>query len=262
MRSLKPGSRWTIILGIGLAAVVIVAFLPPIPQPISYHNFADQRRIFGIPNAADVLSNLPFVIVGLAGLFFTLRPTSDFNAAERWTYICLFTGLFLTGVGSAYYHLAPDNQRLIWDRLPMTIAMAGVVGALLVDRLGSKLAGVVPVLMALGLGSVIQWGLSEQHGNGDLRWYALYQGMVMIFVAELLVMFPSRNDGTRAFAIAALANLAAKVFELLDVQIYQLGGIVSGHTLKHLSASLGFISLLIVVYRRKRPSSAATRTDS
>lgn len=239
-------------MGIGVAAVIAVAVIRPIPQPISYHDFADKRAILGIPNSADVLSNFPFVVVGLAGLFFTLRPMSAFNASERWTYTCLFIGLLLTGIGSAYYHLAPDNQRLIWDRLPMTIAMAGFIGALLVDRFGSRAAGVVPVLMALGIGSVIQWGLSEQHGNGDLRWYALYQGMVMILAAELLVMFPSRGNGTRGFVIAALANLAAKVFELLDAPIFQFGGIVSGHTLKHLSASLGFIPLVMMASRRKR----------
>ena len=133
----------------------------------------------------------------------------------------------------------------------MTIAMAGFIGALLVDRFGSKLVGVVPLLMALGMGSVVQWGLSEEHGQGDLRWYALYQGMVMIFAAELILMFPSRSNGTREFAIAAIANLAAKIFELLDVPIYQLGGIVSGHTLKHLSASLGFIALVMLVRRRR-----------
>ena len=105
--------------------------------------------------------------------------------------------------------------------------------------------------MALGMASVIQWGISEQHGQGDLRWYGLYQGMVMIFAAELLLMFRSRERNFQVFALAALANLAAKIFELLDVPIYHLGGIVSGHTLKHLSASLGFIPLVMWVARKK-----------
>ena len=130
----------------------------------------------------------------------------------------------------------------------------GFIGALLVDRFGSKMVGVLPLLMALGMGSVVQWGLSEQHGQGDLRWYALYQGMVMIFAAELMLMFPSREIGVREFAIAAIANVAAKIFELLDVPIYQLGGIVSGHTLKHLSASLGFIPLVMMVWKKKAVS--------
>ena len=76
--------------------------------------------------------------------------------------------------------------------------------------------------------------------------------MVMIFATELLLMFRSRERNFQVFAWAALANLAAKVFELLDVPIFNLGGIVSGHTLKHLSASLGFIPLVMWVARRRR----------
>ncbi len=251
VRSLRPSVRWAFILATALAAVLIVAFIQPVPQPQSYHDFADHRAILGIPNGLDVLSNLPFIAVGLLGLYFIVKPKADFNAAQQWSYATLFAGLVLTGFGSAYYHLAPDNQRLIWDRLPMTIAMAGFVVALLVDRFGPRVISLLPVLMAVGVGSVVQWGLSEQHGHGDLRWYALYQGMIMIFAAEVLLMFPSPESGTREFAIAALANLAAKIFELLDVPIYQFGGIISGHTLKHLSASLGFISLVVLVWRKQ-----------
>jgi hypothetical protein len=248
---LKSGSKWAVILSVGVAAAIIVAILKPVPQPQSYHDFADQRTILGIPDGLNVLSNLPFIAVGLLGLYFTVKPKSSLNAARRWTYATLFVGLALTGIGSGYYHLSPDNQRLIWDRLPMTIAMAGFVGALLVDRFGASVISALPLLMAVGMGSVVQWGLSENQGHGDLRWYALYQGMVIIFAAELLLMFPSLGTSTRGFAIAAIANVAAKVFELLDAPIYQLGGIVSGHTLKHLIASLGFIPVVMLIRRRR-----------
>ena len=139
VRAWKPAGRWSIILGVGLLAAIIVATLRPIPQPQSYHDFADARTMLGIPNAFNVLSNLPFVAVGLWGLCFTAK--SSLNSGQRWAYGTLFAGLVLTGIGSGYYHLAPDNQRLIWDRLPMTIAMAGFVSALLVDRLGAPIAG-------------------------------------------------------------------------------------------------------------------------
>ncbi len=251
MWSLNSWTKWAIIICIGVAALIVVVALHPIPQPLEYHDFADKRALQGVPNAGDVLSNLPFIVVGILGLFFILKPSSGFTSNQRWTYIVMFIGLLLTGFGSAYYHLAPDNERLVWDRLPMTIAMAGFVGVLLVDRFDPKVIAVVPVLMTLGIASVVQWGISEQHGQGDLRWYGLYQGMVMILAAELLLLFRSRERNFQVFALAALANLAAKVFELLDVPIYHLGGIVSGHTLKHLSASLGFIPLVIWVARRR-----------
>ena len=245
VRTWKPVSRWSIVLGVGLVAAIVVATLGPIPQPQSYHGFADAKAFLGVPNGLNVLSNLPFIVVGLWGLCFITQPS--LNSEQRWAYGTMFAGLVLTGIGSGYYHLAPDNQRLIWDRLPMTIAMAGFVGALLVDRFGARAVWALPLLAAAGLSSVVQWGLSEQHGHGDLRWYAFYQGMVMIFAAAVLLMFPSLKSGTREFTIAAAANLAAKVFELLDFPAYQLGGIISGHTLKHLAASLGFIPVVMMV---------------
>ena len=54
----------------GLAAVSLLGLLlvPPIPQSQIYHGFADQRTLFGIPNFWNVVSNLPFVLVGAAGL--------------------------------------------------------------------------------------------------------------------------------------------------------------------------------------------------
>src|SRR5437016_2578580 len=172
VRALSLATRWCIILGSGVAAGTIVATLGPIPQPQSYHDFADKTSVLGLPDWMNVLSNLPFVAVGLSGLCFTIRPDSSLNTPRRWAFGILFAGLLLTGIGSGYYHLSPDNQRLIWDRLPMTIAMSGFVGALLIDRFGPRVVWAIPLLMAAGLGSVVQWGLSEQHGHGDLRWYA------------------------------------------------------------------------------------------
>jgi hypothetical protein len=99
------------------------------------------------------------------------------------------------------------------------------------------------------LWTVYQWTVSEQLGRGDLRWYALYEGLIILASALLLLLFPSRNTATMAFVIAVAGNVAAKVFELLDKQIYAFGGIVSGHTLKHLCAGLSFLPLVFLIRR-------------
>jgi hypothetical protein len=236
-------ARWVILAVTVVATLGITATLKPIPQPAWYHDFADSRTLLRIPRALDVLSNLPFVVVGLAGLYATLRNRSQ-SPAQRWPYVSLFLGLFLTGLGSAYYHLAPDNQRLLWDRLPMTIAMAGLITLLLANRLPSIPAWVLPVLIVIGLGSVLQWSWSESRGAGDLRWYLLFQTLTFIAGLGLLVMFPARVEKTQALFAALGANIAAKIFELLDRPIYGLGHLVSGHTLKHLAAGLGFVPLV------------------
>lgn len=240
----RYSTRWVLLATIVMAACGITAALKPTPQPAWYHNFADTRSLLDVPNTLNVLSNLSFVAVGLAGLYATLRNGTQ-SPEQRWACATLFAGLFLTGLGSSYYHLAPDNQRLLWDRLPMTIAMAGILSLLLVNRLLVASSWILAALTAVGVGSALQWAWREAHGHGDLRWYALYEALAVITGAGLLLLFPARSEGTRALVIALVANIAAKVFELFDKPIYSLGHLVSGHTLKHLSAGLGFIPLVI-----------------
>jgi hypothetical protein len=247
--------RWGIIVGVCVAALIGTALLPPIPQPPSYHHFADQRTIFGIPHGLDVLSNLAFLVSGLLGLLFVAKPGKALDSGTNWAFATLFFGLVLTSIGSAYYHLAPGNQRLVFDRLPMIVAMAGCLSAVITDRFGGRIVWAVAPLMATGLWTVFQWRASEAAGLGDLRWYALFEGLIILTGVLLLWLFPSRNQATLAFVIAVAGNVAAKLFELFDKQIYALGGIVGGHTLKHLCAGLAFLPLVFLVRKiaKERP---------
>jgi hypothetical protein len=247
LRAWKPATRWLIIAAVCLAAAAVVATLRPIPQPQTYHDFADHRTVFGIAHGMDVLSNIAFLMSGLLGLWFVLRAGKTLDAGTRWAFAILFLGLALTCAGSAYYHLDPDNQRLVFDRLPMIVAMAGCVGAVVADRFGGASAWAIAALLGTGLWTVHHWSVSEELGQGDLRWYALYQGLIIIAGALLLVLFPSRNTATPAFVIAVAGNVVAKIFELFDKPIFALGGIVSGHTLKHLSAGLAFLPLAFLI---------------
>src|SRR3982750_2668 len=53
--------------------IVIMAVHGRIAQPVHYNEFADQSAAFGIPHAADVLSNAGFALVAIWG-WLTLRP--------------------------------------------------------------------------------------------------------------------------------------------------------------------------------------------
>ncbi len=262
VRGWKSTTKWSIVLFLGVVSGVVVTMLGRIPQSLEFHNFADRRSLLGFANSFDVISNLPFVVAGVLGVVFILRQDSALTNDQRWAYGTLFAGLILTAFGSAYYHLAPDNHRLVWDRLPMTIAMAGFITALVVDRFESKLLWLLPVTLFLGTGSVLQWNWSEQQGHGDMRWYGLYQGLTFLIGAALLLLFVSRRIGTREFVIATIGNIAAKLLEVLDKPIYHLGGVVSGHTLKHLSAGLGFFPLVWLIARTKSVKSASARQRS
>jgi hypothetical protein len=246
-----------------LTAVVAVAalLLPPIPQPHSYHMFADRRSFLGIPNFGDVVSNLPFAVVGLWGLVFLLRHGSErnpkhfINALERWPYLVIFGGLLLTAFGSSYYHLHPGNSRLVWDRLPMTVVFMSLVSATIAERVSLR-AGLwlLPVLLLIGVGSVLQWYLSELRGAGDLRFYSAVQAYSVLFLLIALLLPPRYTRGSH-LAIVASFYVLAKVLEMLDKSIFELTGhLVSGHTLKHLAAA-GAAYWILRMLTKRRPHS-------
>lgn len=126
----------------GLAAAAAAALLSPIPQDPAYHRMADARPLLGVPNAANVLSNLPFVLVGALGLHALGRRHAGAGALfrdrrERWPWGLFFLALPLTGLGSAYYHWLPGNLRLVWDRLPLAVAAAALLAATVGERIGT-----------------------------------------------------------------------------------------------------------------------------
>jgi len=147
-------------------------------------------------------------------------------------------GLLLTSFGSSYYHLAPDNARLVWDRLPMTLVFMPLAAAMIAERISRK-AGLwlLPVLTAFGAGSVWQWYASESRGAGDLRMYAAVQAYALL-VLLLALLLPARYTRSADLGWVAGFYLLGKVLETADRQVFLLTGrTVSGHTLKHLAAA-------------------------
>jgi hypothetical protein len=102
---------------ISMVAVTVALLLPPIPQDPAYHEFVDQRTLHGLPNFWNVVSNLPFVIAGLLGLLLLNRQSPVEGGLPQLypAYRVFFIGVLLTGFGSAWYHLAPTNESLVWD---------------------------------------------------------------------------------------------------------------------------------------------------
>ncbi len=218
----------------GLAAFVCLSFLvsQPIGQPLDYHQFADQRPALDIANAANVLSNLPFILVGMLGLVW-MRRKPELVSAVRAGYVTFFAGLILTGVGSGYYHLAPDNQTLIWDRLAMTVCFAGLVALIIAERIDPRTGGVaLPCLLITGVATVVYWGWVD-----DLRPYLLFQFGAMLLLPVMILR--TRGPGTRWLWFALLCYLVAKVTEMTDAHVYDLTDqLISGHSLKHVAASM------------------------
>jgi len=226
------GARWIAPALLGLAAVAM-AVHGPIPQLAHYHDFADRRAWLGIPRAADVLSNLAFAGVA-AWAALRLRACGAGLGASRAGYALFIAALALTAAGSSYYHWAPDDARLVWDRVPIALACAGLLGAIharTYPRAAHRawLAG----LSLFALLSVAWW-----RATGDLRPYLLLQGapLVAIPIWQWATGTPRRER--IGFAIAILLYVLAKSAELADAQIFAALGFMSGHTLKHLLAAL------------------------
>jgi len=243
-----------ILLLLLLVFSVAFFFVPRIPQPASYHDFADHRSWLGIPNFGNVVSNLPFAVFGLAGLIFLLGSTAKekfLESRERWPYVLFFLGMFLTAFGSGYYHTHPGNSTLLWDRLPMTIAFTGLIAALLAERISVNAGfySLVPLLL-VGASSPIQWYLSELHGQGELRFYAAVQFGAVLSLPLFLILFQPRYTRSYDLAIVAGFYLLAKLFETFDHQIFAKGHLVSGHTLKHLAASFSGLWILRMLLLR------------
>src|SRR5215468_10025001 len=229
----------------GLMIVSLAALLPlpPLLQDPTYHNFADQREFFGIPNFWNVVSNLPFIAVGAAGLLQLRRDA---------TTLVLFTGFFLTGFGSAYYHLNPNDSTLFWDRLPMTLCFAAILAAVVEERVDARAgAMLLRPLLAIGIFSLLLWRWTD-----DLRLYAWAQFFPFLALVLILSLFPPKYTGTSYWVGAAALYALAKLLEYYDHKVYSFGGILSGHTLKHLAAAAASFAML-KLFQDRRPLEGA-----
>ncbi|HEY1364022.1 MAG TPA: ceramidase domain-containing protein [Xanthobacteraceae bacterium] len=224
----RPLAALLALMALSLAALPL---LPPIPQDPAYHDFADQRTLLGIPHFWNVVSNLPFVLVGAAGLWQFGRHPATF---------VLFLGVFLTGFGSAYYHWAPSNDTLFWDRLPMALTFMAILALAVEERVSAR-AGAVLLwpLLALAVLSLLVWRWTD-----DLRLYGWVQFFPCVALPILFVALPARYSGTSWWLVAAAFYALAKLLEFYDHAVHALGFGLSGHTLKHLAAAVACLAIL------------------
>jgi hypothetical protein len=225
----------------GLAAISLIAllFVPPIPQPQSYHQFADQRTILGVPHFWNVVSNLPIILVGAWGLI-RMHDTSG------WVF---FLAVFLAGFGSSYYHWNPNDLGLFWDRLPMSVAFMAVLAIAIEQRIDARVGrALLWPLVALGIVSLLIWLRFD-----DLRLYGLVQFFPGVALPLLFLLFPPKYTGTRYWFAAAGWYVLAKLLEHFDTAVYSASGhIMGGHALKHVAAACGCYAILRA-FETRRP---------
>jgi hypothetical protein len=223
-------------------------------EPLAYHNFADRRAWLYVPNFGDVVSNSGFAIVGIAGLVILLVASSRVqfvDSRERWPYVIVFAGMILTAIGSSYYHLAPDNDRLVWDRLPMTIVFMALVAAMVIERVSVAIGlALLPLLLLVGIVSVVEWHLSEINGASDLRFYAALEAYAVLLLLAILLL-PPRYTRSSDLAVIVGFYVLAIITEAADRPIFALGQVLSGHTIKHLAAAAAGLWILRMLQKRR-----------
>jgi hypothetical protein len=246
MDNTEPHWKSYVLLGLAITSTLVLFFMKPIPQPQDYHHFADNRMFGGIPNTLNVLSNLFFLLVGGMGIRACLSARTLPNRAA---WMITFIGVTLVGLGSAYYHWSPNDQTLVWDRLPMTIAFMAFLSALLGEFLGSRITRILllPLILA-GIASVIVWHVAD-----DLRMYAWVVFVPLLIIIALLLLF--RSPHRPPLMLMLLFYIGAKLAEEFDASLYSaFGATVSGHSLKHLLAAGACFWMVFMVRKMSPPS--------
>ncbi len=238
-------TRYLALIAASLVPLVILALLDPIPQDLSYHNFTDKKEILSINNFWNVISNLLYVFFGIYGLSETRKLTKiiEFNYAILG--FVFFIGLTLSGLGSAYYHLSPSNDTLVWDRLPMTFAFMAFFSTILTLHfpLQKQCLTILASLILIGIASVIYWNVTENLGRGDLRPYAAVQFLPMVLIPAIVLLFNTNQYHVQYVGWIIGVYVIAKITEYFDGEIQNLISF-SGHSIKHLTSAFAGIYYL------------------
>ena len=218
------------------ALAALAALLPATGLPAGYHDFADQRTLLGLPHALDVLSNLPFAVMGAWGLWWLRRvPLDRLGTAQRGLAVLFFVGLMATAFCSSSYHLDPHDAGLCIDRVGMSLAFAGLLGLAAADRISARAGVALAALVAVAAPAtaLVAWL------GGNMTPWAVLQGGGLVLLAALALRRPQpRALGFSIIGVIAFYALA-KALELADAPVFALTQqLISGHSAKHLVAAL------------------------
>jgi len=251
---MSKSSKMALLSALGiLGTLSVLLWVPRIPQDPAYHHFADTRGFWGIPNAMNILSSIPLVLVGIWGLN-SCRKNS--GIANRGLKTAFFMSVTLTGFGSSTYHWLPDNNTLFWDRAPMAVMFMALCLIIMADRISPRITlRLFWPMASLGVLSVMYWWMSELRGEGDLRLYGIVAFLPLALIPITITLLPSGTIENRNIWAAIGWYALAKLLEAFDKSIYDWTGLVSGHTLKHVCAAVAVYYLFCKTSRQSAAGS-------
>jgi 1-acyl-sn-glycerol-3-phosphate acyltransferase len=232
----------------------IAVFSPSVAELDGYIHFADQREALGLPRAMDVLSNLPFLLVGLYGLSVVARTTNPIKPFA----VAFFVGLVVTSMGSAWFHLHPlEHGRLAIDRLGMLVAFCGLIGLATALKVSLRagyfvsifvaVAGLVSVHISNSTGNALPWAIVQFGGLALVLWFASIKN--------------TKNQPVLNLWWVVVVYAAAKALEMADQPVFDwTRQVISGHSLKHIVASLAAWPVIAMLSRMGHPQSSGDST--
>lgn len=235
--------RLAVLCSVVGGSLLLVMIQQPIGQDPGYHKFADARTFFGIPNFLNLASNLGFLIAGTAGIWVS-RVKNAGRLRSSW--LVLFIGITFVSVGSGYYHFDPNNESLVWDRLPMTVGFMGLFVAILGEYMDERLRWLLAPALVVGAGSVFYWYVYE-----DLRLYIWVQLIPLLAIPTLIALYRPKYSHQWLLFTALGLYILAKAAEVYDKEIFSATReLTGGHAVKHVLSALGCFAIVLMLRER------------
>lgn len=217
-----------------------------------YHSFADQRSFWGISYGLNVLSNIAFCAVGL------LACWNYYREGQRDTNLWMTAiGAIVVCIGSGYYHLEPNDYRLLWDRLPMSLVFSGIF------CYGVTQLKLVPFwdknkfsygYLVFSIAAVVCWFMGTLININLLAPYVFLQFGGLILLCYMAMIAYREKEKSLTYKIIAILVIyaLAKVTETYDSQIFEITNhFISGHTIKHLLSAMALYIWLLTGQNKK-----------
>ncbi|XP_072998545.1 uncharacterized protein [Typha latifolia] len=241
---LRRENRAKLFLYAAFLSLLLILVTPRIPHSPSLHLFADMRNFLGVPNTLNVLTTFPFLLVGVPGLVLCLSG-SCFGISlkgEVFGWALFYAGNAAVAFGSAYYHLKPDDDRIVWDRLPMMISASSVLSILVIERVDERIG--ISCLFSLLL--LVLVSIACERTFDDLRLCMMFHLIPCIAIPAMVFLFPPKYTHSRFWILASGFYLLARFEGVADKKVYSVNRyFISGHSLEHLC--LAMVSIILTV---------------
>jgi hypothetical protein len=232
------GRRCALVLLAALTLAALVGLLAwgPVPLDADVHRYAEARRWLGLPNAGNVLANLPLLLVGLWGW----RVTRDSGWAaplrRAWMgfHACVAGGSLI----AATYHVAPNAAGYVLAQIAMSAAFVLLTLGMLAERVHVRFGArpFATTVALLGAATLVALA-SGATGDGaiDLRPFLLLQLLPVLLIPAGALSLPGTHTRASDWLLMLVAYAAAQGFHFADAAIHAATGGLGGHALMHLA---------------------------